>query len=111
MNSLNPVRKDFKSVRRANTFRRRVIITSGIDVSSVQSWLMKVKNARGETQLQFATGDGITVQGNALILERTANQMKINAGTYQYDLVMTMYIGDVHTLMEGEFIVSNSVSV
>jgi hypothetical protein len=101
MNSIKTARRDVKDVRVANTFRRTIAV-SGLNMS-----LVSVQGA----VLTLTLGAGIAVVGNVLTLYVSAEDMDIAPATYKYDLVMQMSNGDVFTLLEGDFVVSKSISV
>jgi len=60
--------------------------------------------------LRFEDGNGLSVSDNVVTLSKTADEMKITPGIYNYDLQRTYSDGTVRTLITGTFTVNDDIT-
>ncbi|WP_080058309.1 hypothetical protein [Spirosoma aerolatum] len=70
---------------------------------------MQVKNESDAVKLDFTMGDGITIADTKILLDKSDEDMDIDTGTYQYDLIEEIS-GTVNTILYGTLLIEPSVT-
>lgn len=79
---------------------------SGYTLNGTETIQFNVKQRPDDTSIVLRLPCGIDVLNNIISVYGSKGQMQINAGTYFYDVVMTLTNGQRHTLMyPSKFIV------
>lgn len=72
------------------------------------SFRMEVRDKADNVILEFSTDTdgGMTIEDNMLHIDKTADEMDVEPGTYKYDLNETNYEGDEIPHMYDDFIIN-----
>lgn len=116
--SAKPFNQDFEHYR-GDTFERFLTkaINETLDLSTL-SYKMQVWSTTGKVlEFSSALNGGITATASQIRLYKTAAQMRVEPGSYKYDLEVTFPVtaqhpeGFVRTWMEGQFTIKKDVTV
>ena len=70
---------------------------------STDTFLLEVKDNTGTTILTFTNGNGVSIVNNQITFSKSAGQMNIIPGVYNYGLYRTTVSGVVQTRLHGDF--------
>lgn len=102
--------------RKGDTFSRDFAFTNAdtgaaLDMTSY-TLVLTVKNAAGSAVLTFSGNDwsGTASAGLFTATKSAATMAGVTAGTYNYDLQITIPSGEIVTWLQGKFIVDTDIT-